>query len=259
MTAGVSRALASAQDRRAMRATCRDARDRADSLRQEAVLSLEPLLWHRPSFQESLVFVTSIAAYHRKLGALRELHVWMQGMSVARRTPCSWWRHTAQRWAIPCQLLRHAGRRQAAALCACGAAAAARAAARGALALGAGRRCQHAAAAGALRELAPPQDPARPPRGRLGSRHYLEVQDEDMPGVVDALCRLPRLTTLSGPWRIDHVQLRRLSDALPRLTTLGLQELNLLEAPDACILSPHISMLASWHGPTEHWLEARPH
>ena len=65
LQAGLWEALVDDDDRAAMRATCRDARDFADELQDSTVLP-GPDTWDS---------ATAIAAYHRRLGAVQSLHV----------------------------------------------------------------------------------------------------------------------------------------------------------------------------------------
>ena len=240
LEAGLWKALVDDSDRAAMRATCADARSMADALHDTAVLPVGPGTWDSAG---------AIAAYHRRLGGVQSLHV---------RYSCSMENgaQTAQFMEAYCAAL-------GAALPACHAL----------IKVPAGRHLPMCLVAVVLQRVMPHVerlDIAMTDYGRLtqlltlmepctrlrslrllparGPTTYetVAVALYSEPRVLEALCRLRRLHTLSGPWCFSASELARVCAAMPGLTTLGCLQIGLYAMTEDACLSQQLHTLTGW-------------
>ena len=190
LQAGLWEALADGSDRAAMRATCRDTRDIADALHDTAVLPVGPGTWDSGGV---------IAAYHRRLGAVRSVHVVYSGGAEdeARAAHFMEAYSAALGAALPaadCSIAMHSGSQLPTALAVALPQRVVPRVERLDMALG-----SYVNVAQLLQALEP--------CARLCSLRLLAVRTvegpgldglcfEEHPGALDALCRLPRLCSL---------------------------------------------------------------
>ena len=254
---GLWEALADDSDRASMRVTCRDARDMGDALHDTAVLTVGPGTWYSGVAIGPGTWYSgaAIGAYHRRLGAVRAVHVQYSGSEfdgerakrfmAAYRTALGGELHAA----AECSIALKNSRLPPAALVAWLLARVVPRVERLDVAL---------ASLDNFVQLLETMEPCT----RLRSLRILPAQGTgspaldsptargitlDHPGYIDALrCLGPRLHTLSAPLELDNVHLRRLCDALPSLTTLGFMQLQLPIEPRACPSARSLHTLAYW-------------